>query len=267
MKPIKIYPEGSYIQGIDFSSEIQYNMFVDVIPQGVNSDEVNIIFLSEPDAISGLIKHLPVCHKMFDYILTHNQDVLNNYENSRLLNFNSIWATNKDYGQKEFTISNIVGNKMWTPQQIMRQELWFMQEQIPNRRFYASSFGMPKNTFGNPLMGKNKDDLFKSQFHIAIENCSVNHYFSEKILDCFISKTIPIYCGCLNIGEYFNEKGILKFTNTKECIDICKSLTKETYNQMLPYVEENYIKSLEYIDWQKRIRDVISQLEMKKSLH
>jgi len=268
MNSLKIYPEGSYIKEIDFSSETQYNLFVDVVPQQVNEDEVNVLFLCEPDVISGLIKYLPNCFEMFDYILTHNQGVLDKYQNAVFFNFNSIWVpTDKTYEPKEFNISTVVGGKTWTKHQVMRHELWYSQEEISNRKFYLGAYGGPADTFGNPILkdGK-KEPMFMSQFHIAIENCSIQNYFTEKILDCFISKTIPIYCGCLNIGDYFNEKGILKFSNIRECVNVCNLITNETYSKMLPYVEENYNKALEYIDWQKRVKEILIKIDEKTLL-
>ena len=133
-----------------------------------------------------------------------------------------------------------------------------------NKKFFASSFGQPGELLGNPIIGNDKDELFNSQFHIAIENDVKANWFSEKLLDCFISKTIPIYCGCPNIGEYFNEKGIIKFSNIKECIEICKNVNENTYQEMLPTIEENYNKALEYYDWQKRVKDVLEQIKIKK---
>lgn len=41
------------------------------------------------------------------------------------------------------------------------------------------------------------------QYHICIENCQTNHYFSEKIMNPLIVNTIPIYMGCRNIDTYF----------------------------------------------------------------
>jgi len=268
MKPIKIFPENSFIQGINFESEIQYNLFVDTIPQNINKDEINILFLCEPDVISGLIKNLPFFAGAFDYILTHNQEVLDKYPNAVLYNFNSIWIdTNNKYEPKEFNISTVVGGKTWTKHQVMRHELWYCQEEISNKKFYLGAFGAPSDTFGNPILkdGK-KEPMFMSQFHIAIENCSIRNYFSEKILDCFISKTVPIYCGCLNIGDYFNDKGILKFSNIKECVSVCENINENTYSELLPYVEENYNKALEYIDWQKKLSDLLTKIHTEKAL-
>jgi len=35
------------------------------------------------------------------------------------------------------------------------------------------------------------------------------HYFTEKILDCFRTRTVPIYWGCTNIREHFEADGII----------------------------------------------------------
>lgn len=257
MKQIKIFPEGSFVNGIDFSSKRQCNLYVDMIPAVFNTDDVNILLLAEPDIISGINKHLYKYDKLFNCILTHNQEIVDKYDNAVLFTFNTIWATHKDYNPKEYNISTIVGNKTWTKHQVMRQELWYLQDKIPNRKFYASSVGPPTEMFGNPSIGENKDELFKSQFHIAIENGCTNNWFSEKILDCFISKTVPIYCGCPNLGEYFDEKGIIRFANIGECVEKCNSITENTYNEMLPYVEKNYNIALGYIDWRTRVKEAV----------
>lgn len=262
MKQIRIFPQGSYIHGIDFSSDIQCNLFVDMLQPNLDKTEINILLLSEPDIITGISKGLPTRYDMYDFILTHNQEVLDKYTNAVFFVFNSIWASNKDYSPKEFSISTIVGNKTWTKNQTMRQQLWYSQDRILNRKFYVSAVAPPEDTLGNPSVGENKDILFQSQFHIAIENCSINGYFTEKILDCFISKTVPIYLGCSNIDNFFNDKGILKFSSIPECIELCNKLTPDTYTSLLPYIEENYTKALEYIDWQKRLLETIKTLNI-----
>lgn len=260
MKQVKIFPEGSYVNEIDFYSEIQYNIYVDFLTSNINKEECNILLLSEPDIITNISKNIFHYAELYDVILTHNQDILEKFKNAKFFLFNSIWASNKDYKPKDFSISTIVGNKTWTKQQIMRQELWFLQYQIKNRKFFASSFGPPSEIFGNESIGDNKDKLFYSQFHIAIENCSIKNYFSEKILDCFISKTIPIYCGCVNIGDFFNDKGIIKFTNINECIEKCNNLNENSYEEMIMYVEENYNAALKYLDWRNRLINVLNEI-------
>lgn len=46
------------------------------------------------------------------------------------------------------------------------------------------------------------DGIVNYSYSIAIENCIKKNYFSEKITDCILAWTIPIYCGCPNINDY-----------------------------------------------------------------
>jgi hypothetical protein len=48
-----------------------------------------------------------------------------------------------------------------------------------------------------------KDGLLDYKYSIAIENCTEEGYFTEKLTDCILTDTIPIYFGCPNIKEYF----------------------------------------------------------------
>lgn len=49
----------------------------------------------------------------------------------------------------------------------------------------------------------NREHYQNYQYHIAIENFSLPHYFSEKVMDPLLCNTIPIYHGCTAINEYF----------------------------------------------------------------
>ena len=80
-------------------------------------------------------------------------------------------------------------------------------------------------------------------FQIAIENGRLKNYFTDKILDCFITGTIPIYWGCPNIGDFFDERGIITFNTPDELKEILESLTKEKYSSMLEYAKINFEKT------------------------
>jgi hypothetical protein len=53
------------------------------------------------------------------------------------------------------------------------------------------------------------DALYPFKYSIAFENSSYKNYWTEKIADCFLSWSIPIYYGCPNILDYFPEGSIL----------------------------------------------------------
>jgi hypothetical protein len=53
----------------------------------------------------------------------------------------------------------------------------------------------------------NKHDILRNyEYSIAIENTNQLNYASEKLFDCFINNTVPLYYGCPNVGEIYNPK-------------------------------------------------------------
>lgn len=91
----------------------------------------------------------------------------------------------------------------------------------------------------NPVADK-FEVLFPYQYSIAIENFSCNDYWTEKITDCFLSWTIPIYYGAKNINSYFPSTSIIHIDPT----DPIKSL-KIIKESIANNFWENNIQSLE----------------------
>jgi hypothetical protein len=52
--------------------------------------------------------------------------------------------------------------------------------------------------------------LLSYRYSIAIENTAAPYYFTEKINDCFLNYTVPVYYGCKNIGAFFPEKSFIQ---------------------------------------------------------
>jgi hypothetical protein len=53
------------------------------------------------------------------------------------------------------------------------------------------------------------DALAPYRYSIAIENSSSPDYWTEKIADCFMTWTVPLYYGAPNIAEYFPERSLI----------------------------------------------------------
>jgi hypothetical protein len=77
-------------------------------------------------------------------------------------------------------------------------------------------------------------------FHVCVENVKYDNWYTEKIGEAFCTKTVPIYWGCPNIGEYYDERGIITFDSLEELPYIINSLTPEKYYEMKPYIDYNY---------------------------
>ncbi len=84
---------------------------------------------------------------------------------------------------------------------------------------------------------ENKDQgLVDYYYSIAVENDDTDSYFSEKILDCFLTSTIPIYWGSSCVFNKFNYNGIIdlkKISNLKDLKNITDSLYKENIDAVV----------------------------------
>jgi hypothetical protein len=80
------------------------------------------------------------------------------------------------------------------------------------------------------------------KFIICYENSYKNGYVTEKIFNCFLAKTLPIYKGAPNVKEYFNEGSFIDARN-ETCIELIKTLNNdaELYNT---YIQSEKISKL-----------------------
>ena len=72
------------------------------------------------------------------------------------------------------------------------------------------ALGDQVDVFGRGINGfvDKRDVLDDYRYHIAIENSVVEHYWTEKLADPYLTLTFPIYHGCPNIADYFHHDAI-----------------------------------------------------------
>jgi hypothetical protein len=73
-------------------------------------------------------------------------------------------------------------------------------------------------------------------FSITMENATYSNMFTEKITDCFMCGTVPIYYGMANISEFFDKDGIIILNDD---FDV-KDLSFDLYNSMMPAIINNF---------------------------
>jgi hypothetical protein len=80
-------------------------------------------------------------------------------------------------------------------------------------RFLAAVRELPElDRFGRgvrPLADK-WDGLAPYRYSLAIENASVPNYWTEKLADCFLAWTLPLYAGCPNLEEFFPAESFVR---------------------------------------------------------
>jgi hypothetical protein len=233
------------------------SIFNDYIPtlKEYSINPYNFLIIQEPNQLIELHNWAIKNHHVFSCILTWSDNILSQCENSVLLPFGTSFLYGKDkYKElasynKELEVSFMCGSKNMIEGQQLRQRIYSKQPQIkiPTKWFYTTN--------------ESKDICFKnSMFHIAVENSQNKNYFTEKIVDAFLSKTIPIYWGCPNIQQYFDYRGIILFNNENELVDIINSLTEEDYNIRKEYIEKNAQIALYYAEYFTRCKNKIKEI-------
>jgi hypothetical protein len=88
-----------------------------------------------------------------------------------------------------------------------------------------------------------KDGLKDYCFSIAMENATYQNMFTEKITDCFMTGTIPIYYGIPNIDDYFDINGIIILNDDFKIED----LSFELYESKIESVKRNLQLAIELL--------------------
>ncbi len=189
----------------------------------------------------------------FDMIFTSSERILNRYENARFAPAGYVWyATDRDGGElsketidhKEKNISIVSSNKTMCEMHVVRADL---------ARHYKGSDKV--DAYGNAVgkyLPQKADSLTPYRYSIALENAQTPYYFTEKILDCFASMTVPIYYGATKIDEYFNPNGIIQinrsqlddFSEIDKIIEVC---TEKDYESRRDAIIDNYNRVMEYL--------------------
>jgi hypothetical protein len=129
-----------------------------------------------------------------------------------------------DVSSKYFDISCIASTKQDLPGHSNRFE--FVQ-QLEQSNLAVSVFGRGRS---QPLPNGKLEGLLPYRYSIAIENTAHNDYFTEKVMDCWLAGTVPIYYGALNLEEYFPKDSFIRL-NTLDYEDFAKRVKAGEFSQ------------------------------------
>jgi hypothetical protein len=223
-----------------------------VIPK--DETKINCAWLIEPPIINGenyqnIIKN----KENFKYIFTHHKNLLNQSENVVYVPHGGTWMREDDINvhDKSKMVSCIFSYKNWNPYHRMRFRVYDRLKDDSRVDFYGSGCEKPIEYKTEAL----KDYMFS----IVIENSIESDYFTEKILDCFLSGTIPIYVGSKTTSQYFDENGIIYFEGDEDLPSILEKLNVELYMSKLESVKKNFELAKEYMFPEKLIQNFLNQ--------
>jgi len=185
-------------------------------------------------------------HK-FDHIITYDDKLIAEFPDKTHPTPEGgtwVWPAEKQrLYNKTKLCSYMVSIKQTTQEQKMRVDLLKLFYKFKDQFSGVDLYGRGHNPFpedhDNTFDGK-VEILKDYAFSIALENWIQDNYFSEKIMDCFMVGTVPIYMGARKIGDYFNSDGIIIVNSIEEVLKEVDSLSFERYNKMMKAIRENF---------------------------
>jgi len=189
---------------VTFFSDARHKLFVNV---------------NEPttSAWTEKAEHVLMNHNRYTRILTSNPTLLDNCSNALFLAYGTTWLNKsahhpdslgcftEDLGRipKDASVSMLCGSLTGKAGYNLRHAIWRRRKEIPARLNFYSSTRFPIRG-EQRLPRDDKIHLFTSMYSVAVESASQKNYFTEKLIDCLITKTIPIYWGCPNSSDFFD---------------------------------------------------------------
>ena len=168
----------------------------------------------------------------YDYILTHNLELINlNPQKCSYYPFGGCWINPSDrqIHQKNKNISIIASEKNWTTGHRMRHSVI---------QSFKDDLDLICGRGYSPIDSK-LTALKDFRYSFIIENDNNDMYFSEKLVDCLITGTIPIFWGS-DISKIFDMNGIIKFSSLEELKDIIKNCNEDFYNSKIESIKNNF---------------------------
>ncbi|HFQ61300.1 MAG TPA: glycosyltransferase [Epsilonproteobacteria bacterium] len=170
--------------------------------------ENTILVTTEPSSITRYGRGFA---GQFHYLITNQDEKVLPHKNAIRSQTGNVWFYGKEYDEivrvshpiKTKKISTICSNKQ-QGHTIHKKRFQFtkiLEERIPEVERYGRGFKWIETKV---------EALDPYQFHVVIENHFAPHVWTEKLADAFLGFTVPIYCGCPNVYDYFPEESIIQ---------------------------------------------------------
>lgn len=208
---------------------------------------IKVAMLVEPRAINPAIyDYVKKNNNKFYKVLTYDKELIDSFDNVEFYPHGGCYIHTDDHMiyDKSKLISIMVSNKISTVGHKLR---FSVVDSLKQNDIEFSIYGRTVNNIDYKLTA-----LKDYAFSIVIENSKIDYYFTEKLIDCFMTGTIPIYWGCPSIGDFFNLDGMIIFDNIDDLLYKIKSVSLNKYMSMMPAIIDNFERAKKYLtseDW------------------
>ena len=198
-----------------------------------------VMLLIEPKPIQpNVYEYVEKVYEQYEYVFTHDSYLLKTLPNAKPILWGGVWCRSEK-PKKTKLISMTSSDKELCELHKIRKDI-------------ARKYKDKIDVFGT-IDGGNWydpiDTLEPYMYSVVIENHIDDIWFTEKICNCFATKTIPIYYGARDIGEYFDRNGTIVCNDLYELEhEINKILNHKEYFEEIykrPDIQEHLDKNYE----------------------
>lgn len=228
----------------------------------IDSSKNNYAWIIEPPIING-DNHIkitkPEHYSRFKKVFSYNRWIGDRIPNFQFVAHGGTWLRENDIGiyNKTKLCSMIFSDKQWNAGHRLRNSVYNIIKNKSSIDFYGSGV--------NRYTEYKISALREYMFSICMENEGPQHlfainndYFSEKLLDCLLTGTLPIYYGNKTIANYFDIDGIILFDSADQIEDIIDSISRETYEVKKEAVVNNFVLAKKYMHPEHSINEYIA---------
>lgn len=193
--------------------------------------------LESPEITKDSYNWMKSNYNNFEYVFTFDRELLEMSDKFIMCPIGGCWiepGKQKIY-DKNKNISIIASGKKNTIGQKMRHD---MISQINSIDVYGRGYKVVENKL---------EALQDYRYSIVIENVKKDYYFTEKLIDSFMTGTIPIYYGCPSISDFFDVRGMIIVNSVDDLRKKMYELTEENYNSMKEHIKINFEKAKSFL--------------------
>lgn len=225
------------VEDCDFLIMLNNNMGTDT---RVRCPKENIWAIMQEPYMKGHSDWMVEKHDLFSKVFTHYMPV---NDRKYIPSHPAIpWHVNKTFDElistevpvKSKKLSAIVGDAMDVPGHIKRKT--FLQHIQNDKSLELDLYGKKINFIEDKW-----DGLAPYKYSLAMENTRGPNYWTEKIADCFLSWTVPVYYGCTNLENYFPKESFIRIDigqPEESLAKIRRIINEDNWERYIPALEE-----------------------------
>lgn len=188
------------------------------------------------------MRWLRVLHGRFHRILTHNKTLLAAVPNGERHLFGSTWVP--DWQDIDTT-------KTRQASLIASAKTYYDGHKLRHRvAAWARDHDCDIDLLGHGYRSfdRKSDGLASYRYSVVIENVREESYLTEKLIDCLLCDTVPIYWGAPDIGTVFDIRGMIPCESFEDMTAALSQMSDADYAKRLEFVRQNKEKAARFAD-------------------